>query len=184
MREALLEGTVELLRREPSRRPTTQQLAQFAHVSIGTVYRYFADMDAIIDDLRTTAVHEITTELATGVGSAMDKDPMDAMVIVVETLTSAFEKHAPVLRAPSSDEAEFGDAWREVEGPLVPLARVLPARLRPDLEGAALDDLVFLTMGATASLCLRIALLRPEHSDRQNLISTGARMLLAAFDRT
>ena len=185
MREALLEGTVELLRREPSRRPTTQQLAQFAHVSIGTVYRYFADMEAIIDDLRKTAIHEITTELATGVGSAMDKDPMDAMVIVVETLTSAFERHAPVLRASfASDEAEFGDAWREVEGPLVPLARVLPARLRPDLEGAALDDLVFLTMGATASLCLRIALLRPEHSDRSNLISTGARMLLAAFDRT
>jgi hypothetical protein len=101
----------------------------------------------------------------------------------VEALTSAFEKHAPVLRVSfGSDEAEFGDAWREVEGPLVPLARILPVRLRPDLAGTALDDLVFLTMGATASLCMRIALLRPAGSDRHTLITTGARMLLAAFD--
>ena len=85
---------------------------------------------------------------------------MDAMIMAVETLTSA----------------------REVESPLVPLASVLRVRQRPDLEGSALDELVFLTMGATASLCLRIALLRPENSDRENLISTGARMLLAAFD--
>jgi AcrR family transcriptional regulator len=183
MRTTLLSGTVELLRRHAGQRPTTQELAHYTHVSIGTVYRYFADMDSIIDDLRSAAVHDITTELATGVGRAMDQDPMTAMIIVVDTLTSAFEKHAPVLRVSfGSDEAEFGDAWREVEGPLVPLARILPVRLRPDLEGSALDDLVFLTMGATASLCLRIALLRPAGSDRQTLITTGARMLLAAFD--
>ncbi|MCK5755710.1 MAG: TetR/AcrR family transcriptional regulator [Mycobacterium sp.] len=181
MRRRLLSGAVELLVRRPGVRPTTQQLADHAHVSIGTVYRYFADIDALIEELRAAAIHDITTSLATGVGRAMDAEPMTAMVTIVETLTAAFEKHDPVLRVSySTTEAEFGDAWAEVEEPLVPLARILPARLRPDLEPHELDDLVFLTMGATANLCLRIALLRPDGADRDELVATAARMLLAA----
>jgi hypothetical protein len=58
---------------------------------------------------------------------------------------------------------------------------VIPARHRPDLNDAALDDLVFVTMGFTASGCLRIALARPESADRSALIETTARMLAAAL---
>lgn len=112
----------------------------------------------------------------------MDREPDDAMVVVVETLTGAFEKHAAVMRASSAaQDTELGAAWREVEATLLPLARVIPTRLRPDLDEQVIDDLVFITMGATASLCLRIALLRPPEADRDRLIDTAARMLLAAF---
>lgn len=183
MRARLLVGTVALLAGPSPRRPTTQELAQHTHVSIGTVYRYFDSMDAIIETLLDAAIRDITTELATGVGRAMDREPMDAMVTVVETLTSSFEKHAPVLRASfDTHESEAGSLQSQVEGPLLPLARILPTRLRPDLDDAALDDLVFLTMGATNSLCLRIALLRSGQADRDRLMATAARMLLAAFD--
>lgn len=187
MRARLLTSTLTLLAKCADRRPTTAELAEHAHVSIGTVYRYFADMDAIIEELRLAAVHDITATLAGGIGRAMDQEPLDAMTIVVETLVSSFETHAPVLRASPLVQAQgmhaqgVGDAWTEVERPLLPLARVLPSRLRPDLDDSAADDLVFLTMGATASLCLRIAL-RPPTADRGALISMAARMLLAAFD--
>lgn len=183
MRQLLLTSTLALLERRPGSRPNTAALAEHAHVSIGTVYRYFADMDAIVEELRMAAVHDITTRLSSSIGRAMDQDPLPAMVTVVEALTSAFEAHAAVLRASyTSDESEFGAAWAEVEGPLRPLARIIPTRLRPDLDESALDDLVFITMGATASLCSRIALLRPPRADRDALIATAARMLLAAFD--
>ncbi|WP_168698756.1 TetR/AcrR family transcriptional regulator [Gordonia paraffinivorans] len=185
MRQRLLTSTLQLLERHPERRPTTTELARTAHVSIGTVYRYFADMDAIVEELRLNAVHDITAALAGGIGRAMDREPLDAMITVVDTLVSAFESHAAVLRAALElQNIGFGEAWAEVEveRPLLPLARVLPSRLRPDLDDAAIDDLVFLTMGATASLCLRIALLRPPEADRGELIATAARMLLAAFD--
>lgn len=182
MRQLLLTSALELLERKPGTRPSTAALAERAHVSIGTVYRYFADMDSIVEELRLAAVHDITTRLASGIGGAMDQEPLDAMITVAEALTSAFEAHAAVLRASyNSGESAFGDAWAEVEVPLRPLARILPTRLRPDLDDAALDDLVFITMGATASLCSRIALLRPPGSDRATLIATAARMLLAAF---
>jgi len=41
---------------------------------------------------------------------------------------------------------------------------------------------VFIVMGATASLCSRIALLRPRRSDRTRMIAVTARMLLAAIE--
>ncbi|MEE2034956.1 TetR/AcrR family transcriptional regulator [Rhodococcus chondri] len=183
MRKHLLTSTQALLERRPAVSPSTTALADHAHVSIGTVYRYFPDMDAIIDELRMAAVHNITTALSTSIARAMDQQPLDAMVTVVESLTSAFEKHAAVLRVSyTSDEAEFGLAWAEIEGPLRPLARIIPTRLRPDLDEAAIDDLVFIIMGATASLCSRIALLRPAQSDRAKLIAVSARMLLAAVE--
>jgi len=182
MRQQLLTYALEMLTADAAR-PTTAQLAKKAHVSIGTVYRYFADMDAIIEELRLAAVHDITATLASGIGRAMDAEPMAAMITVVETLTSAFEKHGAVLRASvAAQDTELGDAWAEVEAPLLPLARIIPTRLRPDLDDGAIDDLVFITMGATASMCLRIALLRPPQADRDALIATAARMLLAAFD--
>ncbi|KAF0967595.1 MULTISPECIES: TetR/AcrR family transcriptional regulator [Gordonia] len=185
MRRLLLTSTLTLLDRHPDRRPTTAELAAAAHISIGTVYRYFADMDAIVEELRLAAVHDITATLASGIGRALDQPPLDAMTIVVETLVASFESHASVLRASLELQNNgFGDAWAEVEGPLLPLARILPSRLRPDLDDRAIDDLVFLTMGATASLCLRIALRRTQQADREALIAMAARMLLAAFDTT
>lgn len=183
MRQHLLTSARALLEQHPRERPSTTALAQHAHVSIGTVYRYFPDMDAVLDELRIGTAHRITTALSTAVGRAMDQTPEAAMITVVESLTSEFEKHAAVLRMSyTSDEAEFGVAWAELEGPLRPLARIIPARLRPDLDDRALDDLVFIIMGSTANLCSRIALLRPRGSDRENLILISARMLLAAIE--
>ncbi|MCP6053627.1 TetR/AcrR family transcriptional regulator, partial [Klebsiella pneumoniae] len=89
----ILTSALDLLSGDATRQPTTALLARHAHVSIGTVYRYFADMDAIVEELRLAAVHDITASLASGIGRAMDAEPMTAMVTVVETLTSAFEKH-------------------------------------------------------------------------------------------
>ena len=182
MRERLLSEAVRLLEEHPGTRPTTQQIADNADVSIGTVYRYFASMDPLIEELRSNAVRDISADLAAGVGAALGQEPVDSMVTVVEALTSSFERHTPILSVTmtASDEARL---WPDAEGPLLALARVIPARLRPDLTGRELDDLVFLTMGATASLCLRIALFRPPDADRDALVGVAARMLLAAFTK-
>lgn len=182
MRQRLLDSAVRLLERDPDRLPTTQELADHAHVSIGTVYRYFDDMGSIVESLRQQAIHDIMGTLASAVGRAIDADQLDAAYVVVEALTSAFEKHAAVVSASLRQTAgEGAEGWPEVEAPLLPLARVLPSRSRTDLSPSELDDLVFVTMGATASLCLRIALQRPEGSDREAMMRTVARMLVAAL---
>jgi len=161
--------------------PTTKAIADAAHVSIGTVYRYFNDRDEILGVLLEGTTRDIYNDLTAAVGAAMDLDLEAATLVIVEALTSSFERHAPVLLAFVDRGADTEMA--RVESTLFALARVIPARHRPDLSPAQLDDLVFVTMGFTASGCLRIALQRSPHADREAMIEVTARMLAAALRR-
>ncbi len=173
----LLDATVRLLARRTSPL-TTKAIAETASVSIGTVYRYFNDREEILRVLLDGTVREIYNDLTTAVGAALALELEDATRLIVQTTTSAFERHAPVLRAFLDTGTEI-DPARGVEDTLFTLARVIPARHRPDLTPAQLDDLVFVTMGLTASGCLRIALQRPPQADREAMIETTSKMLAA-----
>lgn len=179
MRGRLLGAAVQLLARDEQ--VTTRGIASEAHVSIGTVYRYFNDREEILELLLAEAVRDIANDLTTSVSQALDLPPEEATHLVVETLTAAFERHAPILRATTSGPGSDVDFTAEVERMLFPLARVIPARHRTDLSDAELDDLVFVTMGFTATGCLRIALHRPPGSDRAALIDATARMIAAGL---
>jgi AcrR family transcriptional regulator len=167
MRELLLDTAVQLLSR-PSTTVSTHAIAAAAHVSIGTVYRYFNDREEILAVLLEGTVREIYNDLTTAVGAALDLELNAATRVVVTTLTDSFERHAPVLRA-------FVDGSTDTQ--LTRGVEAIPARHRPDLSRAQLDDLVFVTMGLTASGCLRIALERPAHADREAMIEVTAKML-------
>lgn len=187
MRRRLLDTALRLIARHGAASLTTQAIADAAHVSIGTVYRYFPDRAAIVAELVDQATRDISFELVRAVGKALDLDVDAAALVVVETLTAAYEKHAPVLHAAltasSFDVPPYLNhtAMDEIERSLLPLGGAIPGRARPDLSAAELHDLVFLTMGVTSSACLRIALQRPPESDRDAMVALTARMLVAAL---
>lgn len=187
MRRRLLDAALQLITRRGIQALSTQAIADTAHVSIGTVYRYFPDRAGILAELVDEATRDISFELVRGVSAAMDRDVPDAAHLVVETLTTAYEKHAPILRA-ALNSSSFDipaylnhTAMDEIERSLLPLGSAIPGRARPDLDAGQLQDLVFVTMGVTSSACLRIALQRPPDSDRDAMVALTARMLAAAL---
>ncbi|MGU3499420.1 TetR/AcrR family transcriptional regulator [Mycobacterium sp. C31M] len=123
----------------------------------------------------------------TGVSAAMDRAIPEAARVVVDTLTTAYEMHAPILQAALTSSSFDIPAYLnhtamdEIERSLLPLGSAIPGRARPDLDPAQLQDLVFVTMGVTSSACLRIALQRPPGSDRDAMITLIAKMLAAAL---
>ena len=131
MRERLLDTAVQLLSRGTTPL-STKAIADAAHVSVGTVYRYFNDCDEILGVLHEGMIREVYNDLATAVGAALGLELDASTVVVVEALTSSFERHAPVLRAVIERGADTG-LMRGVEDTLFALARVIPARHRPDL---------------------------------------------------
>ncbi|WP_286134758.1 TetR/AcrR family transcriptional regulator [Mycobacterium sp. UM_Kg1] len=187
MRRRLLDTARQLVERRGVEPLTTQTIADAAHVSIGTVYRYFPDRAAIIVELVEEATRDISFQLVRTVGQAIDLEVDQAASLLVDTLTTVYEQHAPILLAAMTSSA-FDlppylnhTAMAEVERSLLPLASVIPSRSRPDLSPAELDDLVFVTMGVTSSACLRIALQRPATADRDAMIRVTATMLAAAL---
>ncbi|MDY6996573.1 MAG: helix-turn-helix domain-containing protein [Actinomycetota bacterium] len=186
-RRRLLETAGMLIAARGAGAVTTQAIADAAHVSIGTVYRYFPDRMAILAELVDEATRDISFELVGGVSRAVDLEAGTAALVVVETLTSAYEKHAPILQAALTSSSFDLPAYLnhtamdEIERSLLPLGSAIPSRTRPDLSPAQLADLVFLTMGVTSSACLRIALQRPAGSDRDAMVALTARMLAVAL---
>lgn len=187
MRRRLLDTARHLLAAKGIERLTTQAIADAAHVSIGTVYRYFDDRAALLTELVDEATRDISFQLVRGVGQALDLDLDAASYAVVDTLVSAYELHAPILHA-ALTSSSFGvppylnhTAMDEIERSLLPLASAIPSRARPELSQAELSDLVFVTMGVTSSASLRIALQRPPGSDRDAMVRLTARMLAAAL---
>lgn len=187
MRRRLLDAALQLITKRGIQALTTQAIAETAHVSIGTVYRYFSDRAGILAELVDEATRDISFELVRGVSAAMDRDVPDAAYIVVDTLTAAYEKHAAILHA-ALNSSSFDlpaylnhTAMDEIERSLLPLGSAIPGRARPDLDADQLQDLVFVTMGVTSSACLRIALQRPPGSDRDAMVALTARMLAAAL---
>ena len=187
MRSRLLDTARQLIARRGVESLTTQTIADAAHVSIGTVYRYFPDRAAIIAELVDAATRDISFQLVRSVGQAIDLEVDRAALLVVDTLTTAYEQHAPILvaalTASSFDLPPYLNhtAMDEIERSLLPLGSVIPSRSRPDLSPAELDDLVFVTMGVTSSACLRIALQRPATADRDAMVRLTATMLAAAL---
>jgi len=187
MRRRLLDAALQLITKRGIQALSTQAIADTAHVSIGTVYRYFPDRAGILAELVDEATRDISFELVRGVSAAMDRDAPDAAHIVVETLTTAYEKHAAILHA-ALNSSSFDipaylnhTAMDEIERSLLPLGSAIPGRARPDVDADQLQDLVFVTMGVTSSACLRIALQRPPGSDRDAMVALTARMLAAAL---
>ena len=178
MRQRLLDTAVHLLAQEEPL--TTRAIAEAANVSIGTVYRYFDDREEILGVLTEAMTRQVYDDLTTAVASALDRELDQATRIVVESLTSSFERNAPILRAISERGTDPVLAQR-VEETLFALARLLPTRHRPDLSPAEIDDLVFVTMGFVANGCLRIALQRPVDGDRDAMVALAAGMLSAAL---
>ena len=188
MRRRLLDAALAVMAARGIDALTTQAVADVAHASIGTVYRYFPDRAAILSELVDEATRDISVELVRGVSKALAHDDIESgALIVVETLTTAYEKHAAVLHA-AINASSFDipaylnhTAMAEIERSLLPLGNAIPSRTRTDLSPTELDDLVFLTMGVTSSSCLRIALQRPAGSDRAALVALTAKMLAAVL---
>lgn len=187
MRRRLLDVTRQLIAKRGVSQLTTQAIADAAHVSIGTVYRYFGDRAAILAELVDEAARDISFQLVRSVSQALDLGIEEAALVVVDSLTTAYEQHAAILQAamgPSSFDVPpylNHTAMDDIERSLIPLGSAIPSRARPDLSEAELADLVFVTMGVTSSACLRIALQRPPGSDRDAMVRLTARMLAAAL---
>jgi AcrR family transcriptional regulator len=178
MRQRLLDTAAQLLAQGGA--VTTKDIADASHVSIGTVYRYFSDREEILGQLLEEAIQEIYADLTAAVGAALDLELDDATLLVVESLTNSFERHAAILIA-VGERGTDPELARHVETTLFALARVIPGRHRADLSPAELDDLVFVAMGFTSAGCLRIALQRPPDGDRAAMIAYTATMLAAAL---
>jgi AcrR family transcriptional regulator len=182
----ILEAAAQLLVQDGYEGLSTNSVAERAEISIGTIYRYFVDKDQLLIALRDRASAEITASLHRAAAKALTKPPNEGVHIMVETLVGELEAHRGVTAALVSAVplGTQSNVLPDVEQQLAHIARLLLAHHRPDLPDDEAELLTYLGMGVTLAACLRIAVNRPPHLDRNDLIERTANLLTTILATT
>lgn len=179
MVEQILDAAVRVLSTSGYAQMSTNRIADEADVSVGSLYRYFADKDEIFDELRDRVTGEIMTDLTEAIADAAGRPPYEGVRAVVASLVASLQRHQAVIRA-LVNEVPMGtqsNMLPEIERGLAQFTRIYAVQQLPDLPRAELDARIYLAMGVTLNSCLRIALERPPELDEDHLIDLVAGML-------
>ncbi len=115
---------------------------------------------------------------------SLEADARTGVEQVLVTLVAGLERHRGVLLA-LIDEVPLGSQANtvpEIERQLTEFTRLFVLRHAPRMPRSELDARLYLAMGMTLNACLRIALERPEHLDRDRLIELVTEMLVSGLE--
>ncbi|MEU9805165.1 TetR/AcrR family transcriptional regulator [Mycobacterium sp. NPDC050853] len=177
--EAILNSAAQLLGELGYRETSTNKIAKHAHVSIGTVYRYFTDKDAVILALRTRAEDAAMRDLVIAIGEALSMETSVGAEHILTALVNAIESHGAVLTAMINDVplGIYANIVPGIEKQLYHLARYALMQREPDLTDQDVDEILYLGMGAMLHLALRIAIERPAGVSKESLIQRAVAMI-------
>jgi AcrR family transcriptional regulator len=160
--EAILDAVIRLLKRGGLKAVTTNRIAEVAGVSIGSVYQYFPDKQAIFVALHRRHVDGIDRLVTTRLVENADSSLEDLIRSMVDAVTDAH------IIDPELYEMMFSEVPHRAEGTKDFTVRFhgafrLALACRADELGQALDfdKLVFVVTHLVESLCHGAALCRP-----------------------
>ncbi|SDT92041.1 transcriptional regulator, TetR family [Pseudomonas pohangensis] len=96
--ELILEAATQLIDKDGLDGLTTNRIAEIAGISIGTLYQYFADKQAIIDKLGQRVLREVSDKLRSSLQEQTVKNPDEQARILIRTIFGAFDHHSRVHR--------------------------------------------------------------------------------------
>jgi AcrR family transcriptional regulator len=183
MKERLLTAAAQVLAERGYAGMSTNRVADRAGVSVGSLYRYFADRDDLMEELRLQVSERTMRDLTTAMTEAIALDVEDGVRHVVASLVRSLGEHGAVVHA-LMDEVPLGshqNALPQLEAQLGQFARLFVARHAPHLSPHDVDARVYLALGVTLNACLRIALERPDHLGEGELVDLVSHLLVSGL---
>ena len=175
----ILDATTRVLAARGYAGTSTNRVAAEAGVSVGSLYRYFADKDEIVGELRVRATADIMDDLTEAMSRAVTLPTRDAVRQVLGTLVTALHRHRALMAA-LVNEVPLGaqsNVLPGVERQLAQFTRMFVATHAPRLDPLEADARIYLAMGVALSTCLRIALDPPPGIPEDHLVDLTADLL-------
>lgn len=156
--DAIIEATSQILQREGEDAVTTGRIAERAGVSIGSLYQYFANRDAILIALNTRQREEIVAEVARSLSEIEGQNGEEIVRRVVATLVAIFRPRrsrrrmvtlVAALRAEKGDET--GALLDRIGDLIVEMSRRFPETSARPLSKVSAYVLTRAVMGAIRS---------------------------------
>ncbi len=138
--DAIVEAAAQLLRKEGEEAVTTAKVAARAGVSIGSIYQYFPNRDAILFALIRREREAIGAEVARKIADIKPQSGEEIVSAVIATLVAAFRprrkrrKLVAMMAALSADRDDSGVVLRDRIGDLI----VAASQRYPDMASRPL----------------------------------------------
>jgi AcrR family transcriptional regulator len=159
---------------------STNCIADEAGVGIATLYRYFNDKDELVEAVALRLVSEVEKSAGDAIIASLNATPDDALRNVILAVVTAMEPRTAVFRVLVDQLPQFlaaDERMGAMQGRMTDLGRAAVIHGLGLKPGPETDEVVFLGAGTMMSLCIQIALRRPNGMDRERLIDHGVRML-------
>ncbi len=178
--DAILEAVIRILKREGADAVTTNRLAEVAGVSIGSVYQYFPDKQAIFAALHQRHIEQIDriieATLIENAAAPLDR-LMSAMVdAMVDAHSADPELHDLLLSRVGHRAGGTQDFAERVHGTFL---LALSARSRELKRGRDLDKLAFVVTHMVESLCHGAVRRPPLHASLKEIKAEIVRAVMA-----
>jgi AcrR family transcriptional regulator len=157
---AIVEATAQILERDGREGLNTNRIAERAGVSIGSLYQYFADKDAILLALARRELGKGQAAVLAALAQAPSLDPAQRARLVIRTLAAAFDTRRRLRR--HLLEALYAQGRHdELNRPVAAIAQAMAlqaGRLTPRADQGAGPVRIFVLTRAIAGVIRAAAL--------------------------
>ncbi|SFF26108.1 transcriptional regulator, TetR family [Fontimonas thermophila] len=180
--DAIVQACARVLAEEGYAAVTTNRVAELAGVSIGSLYEYFPNKQAIVASALARAMREIVEEVGASlrVAVALEGQPRAGIDYWMRAMTAALEKRGALLRV-ALREVPFLWDIPEVRDLSDTLQHIAQEGRKKSARVVHFDDpeaSTYLLMTMVWSAILQSVLYRPSHLSRERLTSTLVEMVL------
>jgi len=159
--EAILDAVIRILKREGFGAITTNHIAEVAGVSIGSVYQYFPDKQAIFAALHGRHISEIDRLIQTTLVETACSSLEDLVRGMVRAMIDAHTNDPELYELLLTEVPHRADGTRDFSVRFHGAFRLAIASRVPKLKGRELDKAVFIVTHMVEALCHGAVLRRP-----------------------
>ncbi|UAK30426.1 TetR/AcrR family transcriptional regulator [Nocardia asteroides] len=176
-REHILDTAARLFGERGIADTSTNRIAAEAGVSIGTVYRYFADRAVLVEELLARLLETIERRFTQQVFGLADKSVQQIMIDVLETITAELVENAQLVRALVAGVQFYSSGLPEFEPRLRLLVKVVLIQVLGPGDDHRYDMMTFVIINTGFAAVLRASALDVDSRERREAIEMTARMI-------
>ncbi|WP_433755463.1 TetR/AcrR family transcriptional regulator [Nocardia sp. CA-135398] len=178
-REHILDTAAELFGERGIANTSTNRIAAEAGVSIGTVYRYFADRSVIVEELLRRLLENVERRFTERVFGLSDKPILEMITGILEVITDELVANARLVRALVAGVQFYSSGIPEFEPRLRLLVKLLVIQLLGPGDDHEYDVMTFVLINTGFAAVLRASALEVDSQERKEAIEMTARMMTA-----
>ncbi|MEW6776336.1 MAG: TetR/AcrR family transcriptional regulator [Bdellovibrionota bacterium] len=182
--QSILEATAQVLVKEGYAKTSTNKIAARAGVSIGTIYEYFPDKDAVVAALLNSIVFETVKRLQGRMASLIQEPLPLAAKQWLHAAVDLLGEHAGLARVVVEQIPRLQEiaAVQMIEKQMLAFARQMAVESGERYNRSNLDAGMFLVVTMVRAAVIGIALERPSHLSAEELIDELVNVMVGYYN--